>query len=348
MNKKTILLPALALIFVAACAEKKQLTEMHDNTAEMKDTTVQMEQRMTELQKKTGQMKDITDELYDALRQGNSLQLRREAWRSLLQAPTMFRKISEAGKYFMSFEMQLWNMNGQDMEASKRDVLAQQAAREFFLEVEELAPREGIDVTAEPDGNDVNSVANRVASFNALTIAMQETNRKQNSVLDKDQKLDRISMLSIMEEALLAKNALNAGTLQLGTKEGYVREVLVHEKKALQILQTQFNLFPLVFIDQVSGINDKSWAGKIKMLIGWTFDMDQLNAEQLIYLREEMLQKSLHAKEVMKKIGVVPQLDWKVARLLSKMKVMGQKGVGAKMASDRAQLLDLINQIQKP
>lgn len=347
MNKKT-LIPVLALVFVAACAEKKQLTEMHDNTAEMKDTTVKMEKNMTDVQGKTVQLKDMTDELYDALRQGNAVQLRRDAWKAILEAPTMFRKISEAGKYFMSYEMQLWNMNGQDLTPGKRDILAQQAAREFFLEVEELAPREGIDVTAEPNGRDINSVANRVASFNAMTVAIQEINRKQNTTLEKDAKLDKISMLSIMEEALLAKKSLSEGTANLGTKEPYIREILVHEKKAIQILQTQYNLFPLVFIDQVSGINDKTWVGKAAMLLGWTFDMDKLNAQQVVYLREEMLAKAIHARDVLKQIGVKAELDWKVARLLSKMKIEGQAKVSAKTADDRAKLLDLIRQIQTP
>lgn len=349
MTKKSLLSTLLILSFVAACAEKKQLEEMHDNTAEMKDTTVKMEANMTDLKGKTGQMKEVTDELYDALRQGNSLQLRREGMKSILNAPTMFGKISEAGKYFMSFEMQIWNLTGQDIEAGKRDVLAQQAAQEFFLEVEGLAPREGLDLTAEPNSAHIQGQANRSASFNALAVTMQEINRKQLPVLKARPELEKISMLSLMEEALLSKQALNEGKLDLGTKAGYIREILVHEAKALQILETRYNLFPLIFIDQVSGINDANIFSKAKRrYIGWEFNMDKLNSEQLAYLQEKVLAPALEAKKLMKKLGLQPKLDSDVAGLLKSMKLVAHDKVSAKTAASRAGLLDMISQLQQP
>jgi hypothetical protein len=355
MIKKTLLSSLLILSLVAACAEKKQLEEMHDNTVEMKDTTVKMADNMTELKGKTGAMKEITDELYDALRQGNSVQLRREAMKSILNSPTMFGKISEAGKYFMSFEMQLWNLNGQDLDADKRDVLAQQAAQEFFLEVEGLAPREGISLTPASNGESkfvkpaaadfAMSEENRNASFNALALTMQEINRKQVRILEARPETEKISMMSVMVEALRAKKALNEGA-DLGSKAPFIREVLVHEKKAMQILQTRYNLFPLVFVDQVSGINDKSDLGQVwQFLRGWTFDMDKLNSEQLAYLQEKVLQPALEAKNLMIELGIKPDMNYQVKGLLKGMKVVGQDKVNALVATRRMKILDLISQL---
>lgn len=365
----------------AACGEQKKFHEMRDATVAMKDTTEEMNEKTKtladstqRLDEKTGKVVDVTtqmkertdklvemteelgatsrnlsemnDELYDALRQGNALQLRREAYDAVLKAPTMFKKIAEAGKYFMSFEVQLWNQMGQDFSVAKRDQLSQQAAQEFFLEIEGLAPRDGsVDPTAAPDIQNLNSKENRQASFNAFAVTMHHMNRKQGPIVAK-RNMDPVSMLSLMEEALLSKKR-GAGE-DLGTKAPFVREVLAHEPKALQLLQTRYNMFPAIFVDFVSQIDDKNLLQKAWMTyMGWELDLDRLNANQLEYLQTEVLQQALHSRALLQKIGVKPRMDKNIARLIRNMKIKASHKQTADIAARQTELIGMIRELQK-
>lgn len=335
------------LVLLSACAEQKKLDEMHEATVKMERTTVQMNDnttKMTErtgsLEQKTAEMKKITDELYDALRQGDALQLRREAYESILRAPTLPKKISEAAKYFMSFEVQLWHELGQDQTLLKRETLAQQAAMEFFLEIEELALRDGsVNATHVGNADDLNSEENRSASFNALAISMHQTNRKQQRILKEVPGAKLISMYSIMEEALLLpKNVAQV--------EGAAREVLAHEARAIQLLQARYNMFQMIFIDTVSHVGAKSFLGKAKMaLLGWTFNVDDLNPTMTDYLAKEVLAHSLSAKSLLIKLGHKPVLDKTVARLMSKMTIKVSGKAGPKNVAQQVNLLNLLQQL---
>jgi hypothetical protein len=308
----------LSLVFVVgACSQMKNLDEMHDSTQKMSDTTDKMNKTTTDLDGKTERVEKMTDELYDALRQGNALQLRREAYESILKAPTMFKKISEGAKYFMSYEFQLWNMNGQDMEPGRRDLLEQQAAKEFFLEIEELAPRDNsVDPTVEPttvsDSLDYNNMKNREASFNALAVTMDQMNRKQNG---------SISMYSIMVDALFLPREQVQAT-------GAAREVLPHKEKAIQLLQARYNMFPMMYVDMISKVGAKNTASKAWMwAFGWDAHLEKLNATQLDYLRAEVIDKALESKAVLIKLGEKPVMNAKLKRFLTHMRI--QKNLSA-------------------
>lgn len=380
-SKTKLILSMTTLLLVTACGEQEKLHEMHDATVKMEKTTGEMNQttgKMNEVttkmddkmaqmtkttervatttesvDKKTGavtakldNLSGTTDELYDALRQGNALQLRREALSSLLKASSMQMKLSESAKYFMSFEIQLWNMYGQDKDIDKRDILAQQATQEFFMEVAEFAPHGyGVDATATPDADDIHSKSNHASSFNALAAAMHQINRKQLTTLSKDSKLEKISMYSLMSDALLAKKSIQANTAKLGSKEKYIREVLAHEKLALQLLQTRYNIFPMIFVDLTTKISEKNMVGKTMMAaLAWELDLDKLNKTQLEYFRTEVLQQALDAHKLMIAIGVKPQLGWKVKMILDKMRI---KTSGKKDAHITAAQVALVEKIQE-
>jgi hypothetical protein len=364
------LVTTLALcLCVLACSEKKQLEEMHDSTEKMEQTTRKMNESTSEMNIKTGRMadttdrmsetteelsekteslKNITDELYDALRQGNALQLRREAWNSVLSAPTMFKRLSEAAKYFMSYELQLWNLYGQDRTLEKRDVLAQQAAQEFFLEIEDLAPRSGdLALTAMPSPDQPDSEENRAAAFNAYAVSAHLINRKQNTTLKQDSKLEMVSMLTLIEDALMAKKELQLGTKNFGTKDGYIREILAHEEKAIQILQTRYNYFPLMFMDMTTKLSEKNIAGKLKMMVfGWELDLDKMNIKEMEYLQTEVLQQSIRARNFMIKAGIEPKLDYKVSALLKNMKIKTRGEKSPAVVAQQTNLIGMLHELQ--
>lgn len=346
--KTTLIRSTLLLFFVSACAEQKKLDEMHDATIKMEKTTVQMNENTTKmkertdsLEQKTIDVKKMTDELYDALRQGDALQLRREAYESLLKAPTLFKKISEAAKYFMSFEVQLWNGIGQDQSLPKRELLAQQAAQEFFLEIEELAPRDGsVHPTHTGDVDDINSEKNRSASFNALAVTLHQVNRKQHRSLQETPGTKLISMYSIMEDALLLSKTKAPLT-------GAAREVLAHEARAIQLLQARYNVFQMVFVDTVSHVGDKSLFGKAKMaLMGWEFNADTLSPTMAEYLTTEVLVHAVNAKKLLLKLGHKPILDRTVERLMNKMTVKASGNKGSAFVAQQVKIVGLLQELR--
>jgi len=372
-SKTKLILAMTTLTLVAACAEQEKLNEMHDATVKMEKTTGEMNQttgKMNEVttkmddkmaqmatttervatttesvDKKTADVSskldnlgDMTNELYDALRQGNALQLRREALSSLLKASSMQMKLSESAKYFMSFEIQLWNLYGQDKDIEKRDILAQQATQEFFMEAAEFAPSGyDVDATATPAPEDIHSVSNRTASFNALAAAMHQLNRKQVSTLNKDSKLEKISMYSLMADALLAKKEIQANS----------GEVLAQEKLALQLLQTRYNIFPMIFVDLTTKISEKGLIGQAMMAtLSWDLDLDRLNKTQLEYFRTEVLQQALDAHKLMTSIGVKPKMGIKVSMILSKMRIKTSGKKDAHIAAAQTALVEKIQELQ--
>lgn len=346
---------------LVGCGELKKVDEMHDSTVKMNettgqmnkttsqlsnttshmnDTTSQMRDKMTSLEEKTKDLKQVTDELYDTLRQGNALQLRREAYDAILKAPTLFKKISEANKYMMSFEFQIWNNIGQDLEPEKRELLGQQAAMEFFLEVEELAPRDNsINPTVQPDAKDINSEDNRTAAFNAMAVAMHQVNRKEARAEKMNSGLKTMTLYTMMEEALLAPRNQ--------AQKSAAREIMAHEEKAIQILQTRLNVFPLIFIDSVTKLGDKNLVVQAKMaLLGWELDMDTLNATQLEYLQTEVLEQAVRAKKLLIKLGKKPVMNGTVARLLNKMTVKSDAKKAANVAASQTKLLGLLAELK--
>ncbi|MGZ3775919.1 MAG: hypothetical protein ACXVCY_19100 [Pseudobdellovibrionaceae bacterium] len=361
--KKIVTSSSVVLLLLSACSEQKKLDEMHDatlkmektteqmnentiqmkqNTVQMKETTVQMKEKTESLEKLTRDVKDMSEELYDALRQGNSLQLRREAYKSMLEAPTLFKKIAEAGEYFMSFEIQLWNQYGQDKDFQAREILKQQAAEEFFLVIEELAPRDGsVDPTQQADTLNINSDANRSASFNAMAAAMHKVNRKQHRSLKAVPSEKEVSMYTIMEEALLLPR-------DQAQPKGAAREVLVHEEKAIQLLQARYNIFQMIFIDAVSNIGGKSIVEKAKMaLMGWEFNPESLSITKIKYLNTEVLNHALAAKNLLLKLGKKPILNDSLAGLLKHMNVKVNGQGGPDLVAEQTQMMDLLKQLQQ-
>ena len=381
MTKKMAIMILPALMTLMACEQNKNLTEMHDTTQHMDKTTDTMNQRMSGLDQKTGKMKETTDELYDALRQGNGLIVRHTTWEAILSAPSMFGKIAEAGLYYMAFELQLWNYGAQDVTIEKRDILAQQATQEFFLKIEELAPRDGsVNIFALPDPNDKNSVDNRAASFNALAITAHQVNRKQTANLKLVKDAEKMSMESMLEEALLSKQNIDKGTAILGNRAPSIREVLAHEDKAIQILQARYAFGPLAFLDYVVKINDEKslthdilalggsliWnlfgnvqgtfcdrlkinkVGKLANMYfcNWELDLDSVNMTQLEYAQTELLSQSVQAKAFLKKINVTPVMDSKLAKILKNMKIkVGMKADGPKAAL-QTRVVEMLQQVQ--
>ena len=147
----------------------------------------------------------------------------------------------------------------------------------------------------------------------------------------------------MMQEALLAPRDV--------LQKGYVREILAHEEKAIQLLQGRYNMFQMMFVDSVTKIGAKNIAAQGKMVfLGWDLNLDTLSATQLEYLQTEALGHALEAKKFLIKLGKVPVMNPFLMRLMKNMRVKMkpiQKGQKTVLQAQQQQLVDLIKELQK-
>lgn len=376
---------------LAACQQQKQLDEMHDSTVEMndttkqlRDTTIEMKQTTVKLEKNTGDMKTVTDdlakqtaemnktttemngttqqmgkvtaELYDASRQGAALEIRRKSLEMLYAAESNGKKVAEAGKYFMSFEFQLWTGYGQDLTEEKRDHLLADAAAEFFKDIKEFTVEEApwFNPFAKAKGNGgLHDRVNKEASFNAIAAALHRVNRKQDEMLVEHKDLKSLSMYEMLKRSLQLERGLNDGTVAYADLKGYQREVLNNRDVALRLLQARHNFIATIFLNEVlpqegakatinNALNYYLGAGK-----GWTMEIDKYNVSQLKTLNQ-YLTASLGTRQVLRDLGQTVEVDPTLAAFLKGLTLKASKGEGGgEINAARIELIGQIREIQK-
>lgn len=302
-----------------------KMSEKLDSVPVMAKTTTEMAGDIRDMKSELSAQRKDTEELFDALRQGNGMLSRETAWAAMIVAPTLVEKISKAGKYFMGFEYQLWNNMGQDEDPDRRDILMAQAAEEFFLELKSLNLAGDVDVEAVKTSEyDIkyNTEGNRMASFNALAITIHKNNRKQMELVSRLKKTDskqaEISMLSIMKEALLSEKFSDAQMRnQSVAKRTMYGNVLTQKRAAIAVLQTRYTLLPLVVFQQFTNL--ENWfSAQAKGAFGWDMDLNKITSvEAARKLNEELLVQALDAGEFLKQIGVTPERKWTLQRLIN-------------------------------
>lgn len=405
MKTRFVTLALAGALCGSACAEKKQLTEMHDATVDMRDTTKelnkgtgelkdtttqllrqtldmkettthladisgQMNGKMDDMSKKTSVVSQLTGELYDASRQGVTLDLRRSALKALLEAQSSGKKIAEAAQYFMSFEYQFWTGFGQDETEEKRQVLVDDAVSEFFKSVKEfnVGPSTEINPLAQTSlSNGGGSVAldddNRVASFNAIAAALHRVNRKQEEMHHKNPKVEVLSMLSLIERGLKAEVELNSGAKTLDTLPPSIKEVLNNKSLAVKLLQARHNFIAAIFLAEVSPVGAQAptntlapkWATKMLLYLwstqmGWKANLDRFNVSQLKQFNQ-YLSAVLATRASLKTLGIEPHVDSKIQKLFQ---TMNEETTGKGPAKDigelnaaRTELIGLLNELKK-
>lgn len=339
-NYKNLFLLLSLMSLLGACEVKKNLDEMHGATVEMNNTTKTMNQNTTELQTATG-------ELYDALRQGDSLTSRRSALENLVKAKDPARKLSEAAKYFMAFEFQFWTQTGQDSGPHRREEMATDAAREFFKDVQQFIP--GMELKPRPLAGQILSTekSNLINCLNSLAVTMHLLNPKQEVRLKGDKSMQPLSMNKIIEESLLAKRSIESGEKTLSDFPGYVLEVLANEPIAFYLLEARYNYLISIFLGKSTNIAHSKMAAARFILKDWSLDLSTFNLAQT----EEMtkfLSGALKTKNLLLKLGVSPRTDALVARLLRNMKVISTKKatIAAKSAMDQ-ELINSLRELKK-
>lgn len=346
---------------VIACGEMKKVDEMHKATMDMSETT-------KSLAKTSDGMKANTEELYDASRQGTALQLRREAMRQLPLASSSGSKVAEAGKYMMSFEYQLWNGAGQDALPGKRDELMKDAVTELFRDLMEFdSGTELSDPTAQFDG-EPHSHNNKDAVFNALAVALQQVNRKQEEMHRARPDVPLVSMLTLIQTALAEEKDINEGRIAADKISPVSSVVLANKALAVRLLQARQQFIPFVFLAETSplgkvkfaknaGLFSKAkgaWAlasvtgGLAKALVtGWTLDLDRLNLPQTLEFLHYF--KAADAtREFLVKTGLEPApRHWIADRMFKKMNVKTEGRGNARVSAARLELFSKLQDLKK-
>lgn len=351
---------------------------MSNDTSKMSGKMDNLDRNMTELKQETvstmkkmdstlggmqGDMKDVVkatntlgaaiNETYDSLRQGNGALIRKNALDGLASSKELKAKMDYAGIYFNAFEFQLWNNLPIDQEPNRRDTLIHQAIHDFYMFVEGHLPKSRtVSINANPSERDVkmNTEENRVASFNAISAAMSESNRKQAEALTRmnNNSLQVYSMLTLTKEAIMAYYMPTAETDQLSDtrKKAYI-ELRAHLNTALLLIQTRYSFLPVALLNRWAGLSkaglqvgfidipysdliERAW----KTTVGWTLDIAKTDFaeephETLDYLREELLEPAIADRDFLmalyKKTGqerFKPKMSWVTQGLLNNMNVI--------------------------
>ncbi|WP_413288922.1 hypothetical protein [Bdellovibrio sp. HCB337] len=335
VNNKNLLLLLSLTTLLGACEVKKNVDEMHGATVEMNDTTKTMNENTEELKTAAG-------ELYDALRQGDSLSARRAALDNLVKTEDPARKLSEAAKYFMSFEYQFWSNEGQDKGAHRRDEMATEAAREFFKDVQQFIP--GMNLVPKPLAGQIvpTKKSNLINCLNALSVTTHFLNPKQELRMKADPKMTKLSMNKIIEDSLLAKESIESGEKKLSDYPGYVEEVLSNEAIAVYLLEARYNYMAALLLGKTTNIAHSKLAATVSIMKEWTLDLSTFNIAQTEEIKK-FLSGSLKTKTTLKKLGIKPRTDILLARLINKMKVDSSKKatLAAKIALDEEIIKDI-------
>jgi hypothetical protein len=326
-KRKALLLPLSLMLSLSACEMKSNLDDMHKSTVEMEKTTGKVEKHSESIDNQTG-------ELYDALRQGDSLQSRRMALENLIKAKDPLRKLSEAAKYFMAFEFQIWSGIGQDSTDEKRMALATLAAREFLKDLQQFIP-EG-NLTPRPFAGQIlaSEDTNLVNCLNALSATMHFMNPKQETLLKQKKDLKPLTIYSMIEESLLAKTEIESGRKRPSDYPGYVSEVLFSDKESVYLIQARYNYLPTLVIGKTTDALYSKITGARMMMANWNLDLSKLNVVQLSELNSFLL-GSQNAKKLLEQLGEKPVMDSMLGRMLKNMQT--KKSLTA-ASSDRTQL----------
>jgi len=316
-KRALILLMSLAAV-LNACEMKENLDEMHDSTVEMNKTTREMNQTTSEMNERTSGLEEATGELYDALRQGDSLAARRAALENLINTEDSGRKLSEAAKYFMSFEFQFWTDSNQDKGQEKRMFLATSGAREFFKDIHQFIPNG--DMTPNPFAGQIHetSKSNLVNSFNALATTTHFMNPKQEAHLAQKPGMKALSMNIMIEESLLAKASIESGAKKISDYPGYVHEVLANEQAAVYLLEARYNYLGALFLGRATSIATSKFTAARYVATKWSLDLSKFNSAQIEEFNS-FLKGALLTKNTLLKAGVKPRTHFLLARMLNNM-----------------------------
>ena len=308
---------ASTLLFLPACQQLQQLSDMQASTSQMNSTTAALSDKTSTVQSVLGYMEDLG-------RQGESLDLRNKLFTNLMNDQKVDQKLLDADLFMNAFEFQLWEENSISNANFKveRDLLARDSVNEFFNRLQTVDPFAG----GGPHffGFDVNGTDNQKAVFNMMAATIHAVNRIDDTSA-KGSQLETLSMFSLIRDGLLASKSIRDGNSLEGDYPAYVMMVRRNEPLAIRLLKARYSELGLVLVGRIVDISgDLGKAFQLKILgEGWDFDMSKMNSAQLEYYKLH-LDYAKATKEVLTQIGETVELNPDVRKLYSHMHVISQ------------------------
>jgi hypothetical protein len=307
---------------------------MHDATMGMAETTEGMNKKMEEtnrkmdktnggmeeqvqisrdLQARTAKLESLTEVLraltgsmYEDLRQGNALELRTRRLQAMQEANVIEAKISEAGKYFMAFEFQLYKAFASDDEA-KMDELKLSCIQEFFRDL----PRYGVENFNINPQNTTGDMGNLFA----LAVTSHRVNPNMERLIH-EKGLPKVTMLNMIEQTLAKREQIESGEIE--AKE-WEHEILAHRQVASYILQLRANFLAVMALDGLTNVGDAGLISKAKMLL-FRYAV-YLNQHDMANLQDyaTWLNEANRVRKVMTDLRIDHRIDDKVMKLYRNM-----------------------------
>lgn len=288
------------MTLTTGCGVKQDLDTMRDATVGMNERTKRLES-----------LDSGTSELYDALRQGDSLASRQRQLKTLLDLKDPISRASAATIYFMSFEFQLWSGIGQDT-VETRDDLAALAVKEFLSAAQEFVEYGQTFV----DPLDTGSA--KIGAFNSLAAVMHEVNPKQKRLLDRRPDIKEMTLLSLIQDGLRARQEILNGTKRMEDYPAYVKEVLLASRTAELLMKARYNYLGAIALGMVSEIRKEGITYLGMKFRTWTMDLEDLNPFEAT-LAADALNAAIEAREFLEDVGIPVELDKNLYKIFSNM-----------------------------
>lgn len=307
-------------------AMKEETKKVNESVNTMSEEVGDLRSDLQGVQSKIGNVNTGIEEVYDGLRQGDSSNLRRLAFKAMVEAIAHEKKLSEAAMYIAAFEFYFWRDFGLDANLKRREELIAGASQQFFKTVYEVynyTPR--VFPLADPK---ISDVLNKEASFNALAAVLHMDNPKQKEniklMATKGIKIEEVTFLKIIEQGLALKSKLASNQMEVAAVPAYLKEVLINEEVAIKLLQARWQFLTVSAMDKSFQFKKVGAFRYIRsawnLMSRWELDFSKMNSVQIAD-QHFFLQEAYKAREILKSINVAVTPDPVMAGFIKRMVV---------------------------
>ncbi len=319
MSKKMDALPQMLDAMAKMTEKMNKLDDMKAAMGEMNtkmDALPTMNQNMVDLKEFIKKMNATLDLTYADLRLIFTTQHQIDALKAMEASNDQSAKFGYAAEYMVSQTYQGWNANAESEEV--RMNLMGIAVPSFFFKVTNyIANRNSFN----PSGK-----SGQEMDLYAICATLDYINTVEIEKI-KNSNYKPVTMLSMIEDALRLKQAVNKGILKITDLPTYQQEILNHEQDAIYLLRVRQNFLKGVVIaisKQHENGNPKTKVGL--MINGFTslftgsvgHNLDAQNISEIETLAIG-LDKAAETEQFLVDIGVDPKNDSEVSYFLRKL-----------------------------
>ncbi len=346
---KNLLLPLVAILIATSMASCNKLEQAMD-----------MPQKMDKLGETTDGMSDTTTQLYSQLRSAQSSVERRDTMELILDDKIEIgQKLTNAAKFFMAFEFNLYtNLKPYD-DLAIRDMLFFDAVEEFYKDMAsiydtdikgEFNVKKAISkdkMTPIHTGKWSLKKRNYEQAFYAIAAAMHKKHHRQEYNAQKNGFL-AVSIYTLMKEALLKDS-------QGATLTEYEEYMVAGKNKeiSIQLLKARVDFILALAVNDAMDADEASfWPGLLHVVTGGKLGKLELPStfensnEATMKEANKKIEEALSCYDFLLSIGVKHKLDKKVKNIYKNVELPKLDDIQAQNENIH-EYREYIEQIQK-